>query len=278
MKRKIISTILFVLGFGLCFYPLVSNLINRIEQGRIISTYKEDLKEDDTDILQEYLNEAEKYNEALAIRDGGIVNADARELLTYENYNNLLNLSDKGVMGSIEIPNIDVNLPIYHGTEEENIVVGAGHVYGSSLPVGGSSTHSLLTSHSGLANAKLFTRLDEMKTGDLFYITVCNSVLTYKVCNIQVIKPEEVDSLTIQEGKDLVSLITCTPYGINTHRLIVTGERTDYQESSENNTDSLFHSMSIRELIFTLIPFVLVIIAIINGIKHRKGRKQSEKN
>lgn len=277
MKRKLISLTLFLLGLGLCSYPLVSNILSRLEQQRIITTYEQEIKGSDDGALKESLADAEKYNKALyRINDTAIGN-ELNDILSYESYNSLLNIRGDGIMGSIEIPDIDVDLPIYHGTEEENLAVGVGHVYGSSLPIGGSDTHSLLTSHSGMPNAKLFTRLDELELGDYFYITICNEKSTYKISDIQVIKPEEVDTLDIKEGQELVSLITCTPYGINTHRLIVTGERTDYTESIITNVDSLYHTMSLRELIFTILPFAFIAIAITSGIKNRKGRIQNEK-
>lgn len=277
MKRRLLSLVLFFLGLGLCSYPLVSNILSRLEQQRIIKTYEQEIKGSDDGALKESLADAEKYNKALyRISDTAIGN-ELNDILSYESYNSLLNIRGDGIMGSIEIPDIDVDLPIYHGTEEENLAVGVGHVYGSSLPIGGSDTHSLLTSHSGMPNAKLFTRLDELELGDYFYITICNEKTTYKVCDIQVIKPEEVDRLNIEEGGNLISLITCTPYGINTHRLIVTGERTDYTESIITNVDSLYHTMSLRELIFTILPFAFIAIAITSGIKNRKGRIQNEK-
>lgn len=276
MKRKILSIILFLLGLGLCSYPLISNIISRVEQTNTIGTYEDEIKDNSDEVFQQYLADAENYNKALVTWENGIVGEQSEDMLSYEYYNSLLNLSGNGIMGSIEIPRIDVNIPIYHGTEEEVLSIGVGHIYGSSLPVGGSDTHSLLTSHSGMPNAKLFTRLDELEVGDFFHVKVCNSAFTYEVCNIQVIKPEELDSLNVQEGRDLISLITCTPYGINTHRLIVTGERADYTESIITNVDSLFHTMSLRELIFTILPFVFAAIAVTSGIKHRKGRKQSE--
>lgn len=277
MKRKIISIILFILGLGLCSYPLVSNILQQMKNQRIIGTYQNEIEDSDAEMIKDCLEEATEYNEALQKLNGGILDSNIEEMLSYEYYSKLLNLPGNGIMGSIRIPRIDVNIPIYHGTEEDVLSVGVGHVYGSSLPVGSSNAHSLLTGHSGMPNAKLFTRLDEMEEGDYFYITICDTVLTYEVSEIQIIKPEEIDSLDIESGKDLVSLITCTPYGLNTHRLVVTGERTDYTESLLSNVDSLYQTMSLRELIFTILPFVFLILAITNGIIHRKGRKQSEK-
>ena len=172
-------------------------------------------------------------------------------------------------MGSIEIPSININLPIYHGTSDEVLSAGVGHLNESSLPVGGINTRSVLTGHRGLPNSKLFTRLDELEIGDLFFIRVLNETLAYKVSDIEVIEPEDVSGLEIEAGKDLVSLITCTPYGLNTHRLVVTGERTEYEPAIYENIES--KNMSIREYVFLAIPFVfLTIVAVRRGKSARK--------
>ena len=174
-------------------------------------------------------------------------------------------------MGSIEIPSINVNLPIYHGTSDEVLSAGVGHLNGSSLPIGGVNTKSILTAHRGLPSSKLFTRLDELVEGDLFFIRVLNETLAYKVNDIQVIEPEDVAGLEIEEGKDLVSLITCTPYGLNTHRLVVTGERTEYEPAIYENIES--KNMSIREYVFLAIPFVF--LTIIVGRRINSARKKA---
>lgn len=174
-------------------------------------------------------------------------------------------------MGSIEIPSINVNLPIYHGTSDEVLSAGVGHLNGSSLPIGGVNTKSILTAHRGLPSSKLFTRLDELVEGDLFFIRVLNETLAYKVNDIQVIEPEDVAGLEIEEGKDLVSLITCTPYGLNTHRLVVTGGRTEYEPAIYESIES--KNMSIREYIFLAIPFVF--LTIIVGRRINSARKKA---
>lgn len=173
-------------------------------------------------------------------------------------------------MGSIEIPSININLPIYHGTSDEVLSAGVGHLNGSSLPIGGVNIKSILTAHRGLPSSKLFTRLDELVEGDLFFIRVLNETLAYKVNDIQVIDPEDVAGLEIEEGKDLVSLITCTPYGLNTHRLVVTGERTEYEPAIYENIES--KNMSIREYVFLAIPFVFLTIIVGRRIKSAKKK------
>ena len=178
-------------------------------------------------------------------------------------------------MGTLQIPKINVNLPIYHGTDEEVLKNGIGHLQGSSLPVGGENTHCVLTGHRGLPNSKLFTRLDELENGDLFFIDVCGTKMAYQVKNLQIIKPEEVDCLNIEAEKDLVSLVTCTPYGINTHRLVVTGERISYQKGEEKKIKGKM--MSFRELLFAAMPVVFICYAIVNLLRYGGGKKEREK-
>lgn len=213
-----VKRIVFLLGLLLCSYPLISNVVVQKEQQDVVTTYQNQVKMLDDNQVKARLEEAYKYN-------SGIVTNDYQG-----DYQVLLNPAGDGVMGSIEIPKINVNLPIYHGTEDETLAKGIGHIYGSSLPVGGEDTHCLLAGHRGLPDSQLLTRLHELEVGDLFNVKVYNQILTYEVCEIRIIKPEDVAVLTIQPGRDLISLITCTPYGINTYRLVVTGERTEGNE------------------------------------------------
>lgn len=266
--KKIISIALFVVGLTATSYPLISSIMLQREQNNTVATYEKAASASDDSYITEALEDAEEYNRVL-YQTGGI--GGITVVLSNENYNNLLNVSDNGVMGSIEIPEIEVNLPIYHGTSDEVLNVGVGHLMESSLPVGGENTRAVLTGHRGLPNSKLFTRLDELEIGDLFYIRVLNETLAYQVCDINVIDPEDVDSLQIQEGRDLVTLLTCHPYGINTHRLIVTGERTVYEEEVYSSIES--EMMSVRELIFAALPFVFVVIGLITVIKSRSEKK-----
>ena len=177
-------------------------------------------------------------------------------------------------MGSLEIPKIDVNLPIYHGTGEEALSSGVGHLKGTSLPIGGSNTHAVLSGHRGLPSSKLLIRMDEIEKGDYFFIKICNQTLAYKVISIKVVDPEDVSSLEIKVNEDLVSLVTCTPYGINTHRLIVTGTRSEYEES---NYDTIQESLpSFREMLFTLLPFILVLFRVIMNYMDRRNLKRAK--
>ena len=244
-------------------------------QQSVIKTYQGEMNQTSDAKVQEAKKEAIRYSEMLWQANGIIVGNMEQGILGEESYQEQLNLSGTGMMGTISIPKINVNLPIYHGVEEEVLVNGVGHLPESSLPVGGENTHCLLTGHRGLPNAKLFTRLDEMETGDLFFVTVCGEKLAYQVSEIDIIHPEDVEGLGIQAEKDLVSLITCTPYGLNTKRLVVTGERIPYTEKQEQ--EIVPGSMSFRELVFTALPFLYLAIGIGSVVAKKKWGKDSEK-
>ena len=274
-KKKRIRTILFIAGLLLCAYPLVASVMDQNYQQNVIKTYQDEMNQATDAKVQEAKKEAIRYNEMLWQANGIIVGNMEQGILGEESYQEQLNLSGTGMMGTISIPKINVNLPIYHGVEEEVLVNGVGHLPESSLPVGGENTHCILTGHRGLPNAKLFTRLDEMGTGDLFFLTVCGEKLAYQVSEIDIIHPEDVEGLGIQAEKDLVSLITCTPYGLNTKRLVVTGERIPYTEKQEQ--EIVPGSMSFRELVFTALPFLYLAIGIGSVIAKKKWGKDSEK-
>ena len=269
-KRKLS----FIIGFLLCCYPLVSSLIEQQYQKSAVATYQQSVQDKDDSEIKEIIQKATEYNDMLFQTDGAIVGDVNSEILSEESYESLLN-QGTGVMGSIEIPKIGVDLPIYHGTDDDVLSNGIGHLEGTSLPVGGASTHCVLTGHRGLPNSKLFTRLDEIEENDLFYLNIFGETLAYKVNQIEVIEPDEVDKLNIQEGKDLVSLITCTPYGLNTHRLVVTGERVSYEKKVYENIKP--NMLSGRELIFGALPFIFIGIQLISFIRQKmKERKRNE--
>ena len=269
-KNEILKKISFLIGLILCLYPLVSGIVEQQSQKDVVATYQQMIENSSSYSIEDTLTKADEYNRALFRSKTSVLNSEEINILSEENYNQTLNMGN-GIMGSIEIPKISVNLPIYHGTSDEILSAGVGHVNGSSLPIGGSSRKSILTGHRGLPSSKLFTRLDELELNDLFFISVLNETLAYKVVNIQVIEPEDVSSLEIEEGRDLVSLITCTPYGVNTHRLVVTGERTIYEKSVYEGINK--NSMSMREVMFTIIPFGFVTIVIGMKLKERKEKK-----
>ena len=274
-KKKRIRTILFIAGLLLCAYPLIASVMDQKYQQSVIQTYQGKMNQASDEKVQEVKKEAIRYNEMLWQANGIIVGNMEQGILGEESYQKQLNLSGTGMMGTISIPKINVNLPIYHGTAEEVLANGVGHLQESSLPVGGEITHCILTGHRGLPNAKLFTRLDEMEQGDLFFITVCGEKLAYQVTEIEIIHPEDVEGLGIQAEKDLVSLITCTPYGLNTKRLVVTGERIHYTEAKEQ--EIVPGSMSFRELVFTALPFLYLAIGIGSVVVKKKWGKDSEK-
>lgn len=269
MSRKWLLRIIFLAGFLLLLYPLISNMVHQRQQSDAVASYDSAVSNRSEEEIQEILNQATEYNNMLFQSNGAIVDNMDTSILSDESYNSLLNQAN-GIMGSIEIPKIDVDLPIYHGTEDDVLSVGVGHIQGTSLPVGGENTHCVLSGHRGLPGSSLFTRLDEMKEGDLFFLSVMGETLAYKVYDIQVVDPDNTEVLEITAGKDDVSLVTCTPYGLNTHRLVVTGERVPYEESEYNSIGSELPSL--RELLFVAIPFVLLAVA--GGLKFKDWRKK----
>lgn len=220
-----------LLALGLTLYPMMANYTAQRYASQIHTTYQATLEQTDTSVLQEAKRLAEIYNSSIT---PGVweENANALDAAAVD-YDNLLNLTRDGVMGYVEIPKISVLLPIYHGTEADTLNRGIGHLLGSSLPVGGSSTHAILSGHSGMASQKMFTDLEDLDAGDVFYLQILGDTLAYQVVEINTVLPHDVSRLGIQMGRDLCTLITCTPYGVNTHRLLVTGERIPYEEAEQ---------------------------------------------
>lgn len=278
MSRKRVLRVTFVLGFLLLCYPLVSSRMQSKRQEEAVNTYKQEVVNKSEEEVQKMRDDAVHYNDVLFQCQGAIVDNADMGILSDDSYNHLLLQSDTGVMGSIEIPKIDVDLPIFHGTSDEVLSVSIGHQQGTSLPVGGENTHSCLTGHRGLPGAKLFTRLDEMVSGDLFFINVLGETMAYKVYDIRVVEPSEAETFvaTIDSGKDIVTLVTCTPYGLNTHRLLVSGERVPYEKAEYDSISSSIPS--IREILFTALPFILLAIVGIMKFKDwRKSKQHDEK-
>ena len=233
-KRKntiiIICFILVILlGAGAAAYPLIASINNEHTQSLVQTEYEEKLQQLDTSEIDAALAAAREYNKTIStvqIEDVDKIKADL------PSYEDLLNLANNGIMGYIEIPTINIDLPIYHGTTGAAMEKGAGHMEGTSLPVGGIGTHAVISAHSGMASAKLFTDLDKLKLGDMFFITVCNQKLAYEVDNIAVVEPTDIDLIRIDTQQDYVTLLTCTPYGVNTHRLLVRGHRVEMAEEA----------------------------------------------
>lgn len=277
-KGKKFRNLLFWAGFLICIFPVISNIVERQRQADTVATYRQTMEKEDEKEIEEKWRQANEYNEMLFQAKGGIV-----EETEEKKYEELLNIHGTDIMGSLEIPKIQVELPIYHGTEDEVLSNGIGHLEGTSLPIGGENTHSVLTGHRGLPSSKLLVRLDEMKIGDLFFIHTYKEVMAYKVEEIMVVKPEDTAWMEIKGEKDLVSLVTCTPFGINSHRLIVTGHRVDYKEKEYIKIKPQFPS--VREIIVTVFPILFVVSIVVIEIKNRiqtyrrqRRRKRREKN
>ena len=215
--------LLLLAGVSLLLYPSLSDYWNSMHQTRAIASYAETVSQLDTAQYDEMWKAAQDYNRSLAQRETAFALTDEQKAA----YESLLHVSGLGVMGYIEIPEIDCSLPIYHGTEESVLQVAVGHLEWSNLPVGGEGTHCVLSGHRGLPSAKLFTNLDKLAVGDTFLLRVLDEVLTYEVDQILIVEPEQVDALGIVPGEDYCTLVTCTPYGINTHRLLVRGHRVE---------------------------------------------------
>jgi sortase A len=215
--------LLLLAGVSLLLYPSLSDYWNSMHQTRAIASYAETVSQLDTAQYDEMWKAAQNYNRSLAQRETAFALTGEQKAA----YESLLDVSGLGVMGYIEIPEIDCSLPIYHGTEESVLQVAVGHLEWSNLPVGGEGTHCVLSGHRGLPSAKLFTNLDKLAVGDTFLLRVLDEVLTYEVDQILIVEPEQVDALGIMPGEDYCTLVTCTPYGINTHRLLVRGHRVE---------------------------------------------------
>lgn len=275
-SKKVLSKIVFIAGFIFCSYPLASSIIEGYYQKNAVATYEQSVTNTDSVALEEDYKKAEEYNETLyTYNSATVTGSTSLSILGEDSYNDILNMGN-GVMGSIEIPKINVYLPLYHGTSDEVLSVGVGHVFGSSLPVGGINTRSILSGHRGLPNAKLFTRLDEIVVDDLFFIRIQDRTLAYKVRDIKVIEPDDIDLLATEEGQDLVSLVTCTPYGLNTHRLVVTGKRVPFEKTEYESIQE--STMSNRELLFAGLPFIFVGINIFFKLKDKRNERRTKKN
>ena len=292
----IIAIIFIIVGTGIFLYPSISNYFAEKNHVEAIRNYDKMVVKIGEDSLKKEKEKAQTYNENLSgdpVHDPFVFGSgDALP----ENYKEVLNISGDGIMGYIQIPKISVDLPIYHGTSEEVLEKGVGHIQNTSVPIGGNSTHSVLTGHTGLPNAELFTRLDELVVGDIFYIHVLNDILTYKVYEIKVVLPDNIDELRITSGEDLVTLVTCTPYGVNSHRLLVKAKRVEYEDYTENNnsgntietsnnsntinnvetkkTNKQYYLTGIQ--IGTVILIIVLITTLIVGIIIKRSKKSDE--
>ena len=264
MKNKIkiiICVLIFAAGLSVMLYPAVSNYLHQRHQMGVIDDYREQTEKMSQEQIEALKNDARRYNERLA---DIAINGSASETSSDLEYQNLLNISGD-VMAYITIPVCDISLPIRHGCGEEVLQKSAGHIPESSLPIGGENTHAVITAHRGLPSAKLFTNIDSLKEGDLFFIHGVDETLAYKVDQIKVVLPDDISYLQITPGKDYVTLVTCTPYGINTHRLIVRGERTEYirEVEEEQVADAKKkHNKTVILYVIGIIAAILVMLIV----------------
>lgn len=277
--RTALIVAFFVIGVCLLAYPWASNWLEEQNRASVMSDYKEVVAQTPKQDLDAEWEKARTYEERL--RSGATRVIDPFDpnavQATDEEYESCLNLNGDGVMGEIAIPSINAYLPIYHGTSEEGLQKGVGHLQGTSLPIGGASTHCVLAGHTGLPTTRIFDLLDQVKMGDVFTLSVLGETLAYKVCDIQVVLPDESDSLAVQEGRDLVTLVTCTPYGKNTHRLLVTGERCELpdEESSSAASKTEWHP-SMQDI--SLFAAIIVLVAgALYGALSLRGRSRSKR-
>ena len=275
MKRNklliALMILLFITALGLTFYPIISNHINAKYASEIQTTYEAVIEDTDNEELLEAKEAAVHYNESIT-PGAAEVDAYSQEALraASQHYEALLDVAGDGIMGYVQIPKIGVQLPVYHGTNNDSLDRGIGHLLGSSLPVGGSSTHSILTAHSGMASQKMFSDLPQLEIGDIFYLKVLGETLAYQVDQINTVLPHDTTYLGIEQGEDLCTLVTCTPFGVNTHRLLVRGERIPYEEAEiivettqEAATESTWEQHYLKGI---LIGFGVVLAAGIIGV------------
>ena len=277
---KLMIGIIFLAGLSLLLYPFVANQWNNYRQKQLISSYEQTVSQKEASNGIDYdaeLKKAEAYNEALlpSILPDSFAIADASE--EDQTYMNTLNIAGDEMMGIVEIPKIDIKLPIYHTTQEDVLKQAAGHLEGSSLPIGGKSTHSVISAHRGLPSASLFTDLDQLKKGDHFLIHVLNKTLCYEVDKISVVKPEETSALAVEEGEDLVTLLTCTPYGVNTERLLVRGHRVPYEEQKVADEKTPLSGISLHTNYLLWVIVGLAVTAFFILVLYLKEKKLKQK-
>ena len=276
MKKKTGSpiTLLLILillaGVSLLLYPTVSDYWNSFHQSRAIASYAEQVANIDDAQCEELWDAARDYNQSLLHRPNDFLLSDEQQ----EIYKSQLDIGGNGIMGYIEIPMIDVMLPIYHGTKESVLQIAVGHLDWTSLPVGGAGSHCVLSGHRGLPSARLFTDLDKLKVGDVFMLHVLNEILTYEIDQILIVEPQDTDPLLIEPGKDLCTLITCTPYGINSHRMLVRGHRIESQEKPKDiriTADAVrIEPLMVAPIV--AVPILLVLLIILLLPKQKKGK------
>ena len=290
MKKKlplILMGLIFLIGLGIMLYPIISNLYIENKQKKVIENYENTIEDMPDESLIKEKERAEGYNKLIT---NNVIITDPfdpeqqKKIEQKSDYFNILNLNDDGIIAYIKIPKIDVNLPIYHGTSEDVLQRGVGHLQSTSFPIGGEGTHSVLSGHTGLSTAKLFTDLNKLENDNIFYISILGETLAYKIDQIKVVEPHDTSDLVIEPNKDYVTLVTCTPYSINTHRLLVRGTRVPYTEEVEEeikkeekeNVGSTWRDEYFKALVVGLggLAILGLIIFIIVLIAKKKGRKK----
>lgn len=271
--------LMIVVGLGIILYPLISNQLSKMNYQKVIDNYQNTVHQKKNSQNEQFINEARAYNHALTSTNIVDVFQNPKSESSNE-YLSILNINNNGMMGYISIPKIDVRIPIYHGTSSDILQKGVGHLEGSSFPVGGENTHAILSAHRGLPSSRLFTDLDQLEEGDVFYIYILDQVFAYQVNQVLVTEPSETDALRIVDGKDYVTLVTCTPYAINTHRLLVRGERIEYNSDTEAQV-AVDKSLSTADIIlyvslFVAIVFIILAIVALIHYKKKKGKNRQE--
>lgn len=269
-RSTILLILILLIGLSLMLYPSFADWWNSFHSSRAIASYEEQVANIDDAQYEELWDAARDYNQSLLHRPNDFILSDEQQ----EIYKSLLDIGGNGIMGYIEIPMIDVMLPIYHGTKESVLQIAVGHLDWTSLPVGGAGSHCVLSGHRGLPSARLFTDLDKLKVGDVFMLHVLNEILTYKIDQILIVEPQDTDPLLIEPGKDLCTLITCTPYGINSHRMLVRGHRIESQEEPKDIRITA-DAVRIEPLIvapIVAVPILLVLLIILLLPKQKKGK------
>ena len=272
MKRQgttVILLLVFLIGLSLLLYPTFADWWNSMHQSRAVASYVEEVAHIDTNQYEALWNEAWDYNASLVGRTNHFVLPDEQKA----EYESILDIGGLGIMGYIEIPIIGVTLPIYHGTDDAVLQIAVGHLEWTSLPVGGESSHCVVSGHRGLPSARLFTDLDRLVVGDTFMFRVLDEILTYEVDQILIVEPHETDELLIQEGKDLCTLVTCTPYGINSHRLLVRGHRVENQEEAKT-VRITSDAIQIEPTIVAPIVAIPMLLILLIGLMLPKNRRR----
>ena len=273
MKRdrgNLILVIVFIIGLSVMLYPSVSDYWNSRTQSRAVATYSETVESMSEEDYDRMFREAEVYNRELSRLRAPFLNYDE-----VEGYEDILDVSGTGIMGYVTIEKIKVELPIYHGVEDSTLQVAAGHLQGSSLPIGGRGTHSVISAHRGLPSARLFTRLDEMEEGDTFTVTVLNRRLTYQVDQILVVEPHEISELQIDPEEDYCTLMTCTPYGINSHRLLVRGVRIAAGDAGAYVPADAYQINTLIVAIVIALLMLVVLLPVMELIRRRRGHRRA---